>query len=38
LDEFYAKYAEKHTAEKWLNDHPFQSAVADDKYEKWMDK
>jgi hypothetical protein len=30
LDEFYSKYAEKRTAEEWLDNHDFASAIADD--------
>jgi hypothetical protein len=36
LDKFYEKYAEKKTAEEWLDDNPYQSATADDEYTKWM--
>ncbi|RSM03314.1 hypothetical protein CEP52_007460 [Fusarium oligoseptatum] len=38
LDEFYAEYAKKETAENWLNKHPFQDAVSDDEDSVWIGK
>ncbi|KAH7265854.1 hypothetical protein B0J15DRAFT_545883 [Fusarium solani] len=38
LDEFYAEYAQKETAENWLNTHPFQNAVSDDADSVWIGK
>ncbi|KAM6508007.1 hypothetical protein FSOLCH5_013207 [Fusarium solani] len=37
-DEFYAEYAQKETAENWLNTHPFQNAVSDDADSVWIGK
>ena len=36
LDDFYSKHAEAKTAEQWLDENPFESAVADDAMVKWM--
>lgn len=38
LDEFYLKYAEKQTAEEWLDNHDFASAVADDAEILWTSR
>ncbi|MCJ1226392.1 hypothetical protein MMC12_003043 [Toensbergia leucococca] len=38
LDEFYAQYAEVKTAEQWLDENEFRSAVADDACAVWMAK
>ncbi|RSM15798.1 hypothetical protein CDV31_004740 [Fusarium ambrosium] len=38
LDEFWAEYAKKETAENWLNAHPFQDAVSDDEDSVWIGK
>ena len=36
LDEFYEKHAEIKTAEQWLEDNDFNSAVGDDAVADWM--
>ncbi|KPM39121.1 hypothetical protein AK830_g7444 [Neonectria ditissima] len=38
LDEFYAQYAQKETADNWLDAHDFKDAVADDADPVWMAK
>ncbi|PNY23834.1 Uncharacterized protein TCAP_06226 [Tolypocladium capitatum] len=38
LDEFWDQYATKETAEKWLDEHPFQSAMTDDGDQIWGQK
>ncbi|KAL5314365.1 hypothetical protein ACEPPN_018791 [Leptodophora sp. 'Broadleaf-Isolate-01'] len=38
LDEYFGKYAEKNTAEQWLDEHDFNSAVGDDAVTLWMAK
>ncbi|KAF1961564.1 hypothetical protein CC80DRAFT_488036 [Byssothecium circinans] len=38
LDEFYSKYAEKQTAEEWLDNHDFASAVPDDAETQWASR
>ncbi|KAI9679895.1 MAG: hypothetical protein M1817_004910 [Caeruleum heppii] len=35
LDDFYATHGEAQTAEHWLDEHDFQSAVADDAVSEW---
>ncbi|KAI0467840.1 hypothetical protein F4859DRAFT_226612 [Xylaria cf. heliscus] len=36
LDEFYSKYAQKDTADAWLEKHPYHLAIDDDIDAKWM--
>lgn len=38
LNEFYSKYAEKRTAEEWLDNHDFASAIADDGEMEWTSR
>ena len=38
LNEFYSKYAEKRTAEEWLDNHNFASAIADDGETEWTSR
>ena len=38
LDEFYTQYAQKETAESWLDAHDFKDAIADDADSVWMAK
>ncbi|RXG48516.1 hypothetical protein VDGE_10141 [Verticillium dahliae] len=38
LDKFYAQYAQKETADSWLDAHDFKDAVADDADPVWMAK
>jgi hypothetical protein len=38
LDEFFLKYAAMKTAEEWLDEHDFNSAVADGAESLWMAK
>ncbi|KAI0008836.1 hypothetical protein F4779DRAFT_418088 [Xylariaceae sp. FL0662B] len=36
LDEFYRKHASKETAEAWFDEHPYQTAIADNADAIWM--
>ena len=36
LDKFFDKHAEKKTAEQWLDDNDFNSAVGDDAVAFWL--
>ena len=38
LNEFYNTHAQKEPAEKWLDAHPYQAAIADDADAVWMAK
>ncbi|CZT13674.1 uncharacterized protein RAG0_17179 [Rhynchosporium agropyri] len=38
LDEYFEKYAEKFTAQQWLDENDFNSAVGDDAVTVWMAK
>jgi len=38
LDEFYGKYAEKQTAEEWIDNNDFNTAVGGDVVSTWMAK
>jgi hypothetical protein len=38
LDEFYNTHAQKESAEKWFDAHPYQEAIADDADAVWMAK
>ncbi|XMA19098.1 hypothetical protein WAI453_011889 [Rhynchosporium graminicola] len=38
LDECFEKYAEKFTAQQWLDENDFNSAVGDDAVTVWMAK
>jgi len=38
LDTFYSEHAVKDNLEQWLDDNPFEDAVADDAESQWMAK